>query len=734
MSGKINRRDFIVISSAAVGTGSALLSNSGQAITNHVLGNVERSVASDDSATTPTFCEICFWKCAGTVHKDKSGEPWKIIGHPDDLHCNGRLCTRGSAGVGAYTDQDRLKKPLLRVGKRGEQTFKEVSWDKALQHIADKMASIKKEHGAEKAALFTHGIGGGFFKTIFKAYGSKMLTHPSYAQCRGPRAEAFKLTFGEAVGSPERTDMENSKCIVLMGSHIGENLHNAQVQTFSKALESGCQVITVDPRYSVAASKSKHWLPIKPGTDMALVLAWINVIIEEGLFDKKFVKESCLGFDELKEETKDKTPEWAYLITGIEPQVIRETARTMARFAPATCVHPSRHVAWYGDDTQRLRSIAILNALLGNWGQPGGFYFQSKAKVKKYPHPAYPKVKKRWYDLMNGEFPLASSAPSSTIRDLTRDGHFKAWMVYATNLMQSLPEQKKTIEAINNLDLLVVIDTMPAEITGYADVVLPECSYLERYDELRITSGKRKQIALRAPAVPPKWDSKPAWWIAKKLADKMGLNEYFKWNTIEEYLDYRLQSVGSSLKELQKKGVIELDHPAPLYFQKGERPVFNTASGKVELYSKRLEDLGFDPLPKFTMPEQPPQDFYRLIYGRAPAHTFGKTVNNPVLNQIMPENEAWINSNVAKQWNLQNGQSIKLKNSDGVISENIKVKVTERIRNDAIYMVHGFGHTDRRLRLAFGKGADDQQLITRVKVDPIMGATGFRTNFVTIVV
>ncbi|MBT7768007.1 MAG: nitrate reductase, partial [Bdellovibrionales bacterium] len=107
MSGKINRRDFIVISSAAVGTGSALLSNSGQAITNHVLGNVERSVASDDSATTPTFCEICFWKCAGTVHKDKSGEPWKIIGHPDDLHCNGRLCTRGSAGVGAYTDQDR---------------------------------------------------------------------------------------------------------------------------------------------------------------------------------------------------------------------------------------------------------------------------------------------------------------------------------------------------------------------------------------------------------------------------------------------------------------------------------------------------------------------------------------------------------------------------------------------------------------------------------------------------
>ncbi|WP_456443241.1 molybdopterin dinucleotide binding domain-containing protein, partial [Caldithrix abyssi] len=169
----------------------------------------------------------------------------------------------------------------------------------------------------------------------------------------------------------------------------------------------------------------------------------------------------------------------------------------------------------------------------------------------------------------------------------------------------------------------------------------------------------------------------------------------------------------------------------PLYLEEGAPVEFNTPSGKIELYSETLAEYGFDPIPRYTHHEEPPEGFYRLLYGRAPMHTFGRTINNPNLYDLMEENTVWINSKVAKQWGIKNGEYITLENQDGVRSTPVKAKVTERIRHDAVFMVHGFGHSDKRLRRAYGKGADDQRLITRVKIDPLMGGTGMRVNFVT---
>ena len=169
-----------------------------------------------------------------------------------------------------------------------------------------------------------------------------------------------------------------------------------------------------------------------------------------------------------------------------------------------------------------------------------------------------------------------------------------------------------------------------------------------------------------------------------------------------------------------------------LYFGDNEDVEFNTNTGKIELYSTALEEEGFDPMPKFTQHPEPEEGFYRLIYGRAPMHTFSRTANNPNLTDLMDENTVWINPKVAKEWDLTNDQYIFLENQDGVISDfQIKVRVTERIRWDSVYMVHGFGHTDKRMTRAFGKGISDTQLITNVMVDPIMGGTGMRGNFVT---
>lgn len=685
--------------------------------------------------STPTVCDICFWKCAGFVHAE-DGQPWKITGNDGDPHSEGRLCTRGGGGLGAYLDRDRLRQPMLRVEEGGKQSFRPVSWDEALDFIAERMKQVADAHGSDRVALLSHGAGASHFRRLLRAYGSHIDAHPSYAQCRGPRQLAFALTFGEDVGSPDRTDMANSRCIVLLGSHIGENLHNGQVQTLAEAIGREATLITVDPRFSVAAGKSSHWLPIKPGTDIALLLAWMNVLINEGRYDRDYVERYTLGFERLREHVQPYHPEWAYLETGIDPALIRKTAHLMADSAPATLVHPGRHTTWYGDDTQRERAIAILNALLGSWGRKGGFYIQEKVDLPKYPAPKLPEHSYDWMARVQPQFPLAPTGVSQAVLEscIGADAHVKGLFIYATNLPLTIPGAADMLKAAaDSLEFLVVVDTMPAEVTGYADVILPECTYLERYDDLRNAPERVPTLALRAPAFEPRHDSKPAWWMAKQLAERLGLGHFFPWQDYAEVLDWQLQQVGSSLEEMSRLGVKRFERRTPMYFAEGEERRFGTPTGKIELWSALLAEHGFDPLPRYTPPDLPPEGHYRLIYGRAPAHTFGRTTNNPVLFELMPENAVWINPRTAAAHGVANGSYVRLRNPLGVTSNRVRVRVTERIGPDAVFIVHGFGHSADGLRLTRGVGADDTSLMHNVKIDPIAGSTGMRANFVTLV-
>ncbi|MEN8128994.1 MAG: molybdopterin dinucleotide binding domain-containing protein, partial [Pseudomonadota bacterium] len=297
-----------------------------------------------------------------------------------------------------------------------------------------------------------------------------------------------------------------------------------------------------------------------------------------------------------------------------------------------------------------------------------------------------------------------------------------------------IPGVRQQLEqAAQSLDLVVVIDTMPAEITGYADVVLPECTYLERYDDLRNKAERTPTLALRRPAFPPKHDSKPAWWMAKGLAEKLGLGKYFPWQDYAQVLDWQLKQVGTSLNEMEKIGVKAFPRKTPVYFEAGKPVTFNTPSGKIELYSQVLAEAGQDPLPRYIPPQRPPQGYFHLNYGRAAAHTFGRTINNPLLFELMPENCVWVHPAAAAKTGVANGEYVHLKNPEGIQSNPVRVRVTQRIRPDSIFLVHGFGHTDPRLRLAQGAGADDSGLMHNVKIDPVMGGTGMRASFVTLV-
>ncbi|MCL5005621.1 MAG: molybdopterin-dependent oxidoreductase [Acidobacteria bacterium] len=733
MSPKLTRRDFIR-SSSLLGAVTTLGTAPAQSA-EHPPG--WRGTTRVE--TIATNCEMCFWRC-GVLAEVAHGKVLKLEGNPSHPLTKGRLCAKGNAGPKLLYDPDRLKYPMLRVGERGEGKFKQVSWDQALDFLAGRLTEFKQKYGPESVAFFPHGVASAFFHTLMRAYGTHNIAEPAFAQCRGPREVGYALTFGQGLGSPEPVDLEESKLIVLIGTHIGENIFTSQVTAFADGLSRGAKLIVVDPRFSTAAAKADWWLPIRPGTDTALLLAWMHVLITEESYDKEYISRYAQGFPELAAHVKEFTPEWAETITELPAAKIRATARAMAAAKPAVALHPGRHTTWYGDDTQRARAMAILTALLGSWGQKGGIFLPTAIKTGEFRTPAFPAPKRERADGAGTRFPLASEEQGVTngLVDATVSGKpypIKAWIVYGQNVLESIPQRPHTLEAIRKLDLMVVVDVLPMEQTYYADLVLPEATYLERYDMPQIAlSAKQPYIAIRQPSVEPLYESKPGWWITLQMAHRLGLEAYFPWKTPEEHLATLVQPLGVNIDTLLTRGAVAF--PGRPYIAERlpeDGPLFPTQSGKIELYSPLLKQLGFDPLPRYAPVGEPPVGYFRLLYGRAPVHSFARSQNNAWLDALMDENVAWINEDAARDLRLAEGQQVVLENQDGAKSLPIRVSITKGIRRDCLYMVHGFGHESRRLKLAYHRGASDAGLMTRVKVDPIMGGTGMRVNFVKVV-
>jgi thiosulfate reductase / polysulfide reductase chain A len=693
---------------------------------------------SDRVGKVATTCEMCFWRC-GVLADVADGKVLRLEGNPDHPLTRGRLCARGNSGTQLLYDPDRLKWPLLRTGARGEGKFRRVGWDEALDFFAAKLKDLRRAHGPESVAFFPHGLSPRFFATLMKAYGTPNSAEPSFAQCRGPREVGYSLTFGRELGSPEPVDLEESRLIVLIGSHLGENVFTSQITAFATALSRGAKLIVVDPRFSTAAGKADWWLPIRPGTDIALLLAWMNVLIGDALYDRDYIAKYAEGFPELAAHVREFTPEWAAAITDLPAARIRETATAMAAARPAVVVHPGRHVTWYGDDTQRARAMAILTALLGSWGRKGGIFLPTPVEKGSFDLPSFPESERGRADGAGTRFPLASEEQGVTngLIDATLTAEpypIKGWVVYGQNVLESIPQPQRTLRAIEKLDLMVVVDVMPVDQINYADLVLPEATYLERYDPPTIVeTAKTPFVSVRFPACEPLHESKPGWWIARQMARRLGLEAWFPWDTPEQHLARIVEPMGINLLELRTRGAVAF--PGRPYLEDREADAgtpFDTDSGKIELYSRRLKDVGADPLPRYTPVVEPPSGHFRLIYGRAPVHSFARSQNNEMLHALMPENEVWLQARAARELGLRNGERVRLENTDGVRSQPVRLKVTEGIRGDCAYMVHGFGHRSKALRRAFGRGASDTELMSRVNVDPLMGGTGMRVTFVRV--
>ncbi len=723
------RRSFLKLAAAGAAAGTGLAPAPARAF-----GLAQGPQGLPADREIPTFCELCFWNC-GEFAQVRGNRVLALRGHPDYPNARGQLCGRGQAGAAFLDDSDRLKYPMIRTGARGEGKFRRAGWGEAYKVVAAGFRKVKEQHGARALALFYHGCGGPFFRHLMVAYGSPNFAGPSYAQCKGARNVGYALTFGEKLPSPEPLDFGATRCMVLFGSHLGENAHNSQMQDFVRARARGARLVVLDPRLSTVAAKADVWLRVKPGSDVAVLLAWLHLVVAEGTYDRRFVEERTTGFAELASHVAPYTPEWASGEAGVPAREIVAAYRLMVEAAPAVLVHPGRHTSWYGEaDLHRARAQAILSALLGAWWRPGSTYRWEKANVPEYPSPDYPDLPKD-VDKAAGRFPFAQEVTTNGVRDATRTGApypVKGWFVHATNLIQSMPNVHETVEAIKNLDILAVCDVQPTEITRWADVVFPEDLYLERYDDLSVGAGKVPYVGLRQPVVRSPHDTRPAWRIAKELAGELGLADYFAYRDFDEYLDARLSPVKLSLAKLKSTGIELLPRKTPLYLDDAAEYRFHTPSGKIELFSAQLAKAGYAPLPVHAPPPEPPAGQFRLLYGRSPLHTFGRTQDNPILADLEGVNALWMSPSAAGALGLSPGQPVTIANDHGDETGPLPLKVTARMPDGSVYLVHGFGHTAPGLSRAFGKGGSDSQLIDTYAVDPASGTTGMRTQFVTV--
>jgi thiosulfate reductase/polysulfide reductase chain A len=679
----------------------------------------------------PTTCEVCPNKCSVLAVVD-DGVIHKLNPNPESPRSRGMLCARGNAAVKQVYDPDRLKQPLIRAGARGEGKWRPVSWEEAWDYTAKKLSEIKSKYGPQGTVWSsTEGFQEVFFKNCGLAFGSpNIVRHPTL--CLASVNLAYSATFGTVPAF----DLVNADYVIMSGANRFEAIIIPDtMDLIGSVMLKKAKLVYLDPRFTVTASKADTWFPIRPGTDMAFILGMLNVIVGQGIYDKDFVAGYTTGFDKLQEHVQKYTPDWAEKETGIPAKEIIRVAHEFAAAAPRACYYSGRRSSWYQNDFQMRRAQAILNAVVGNWDREGGMVPNASIPMGEYLFMPWDDPTASRVDEIDKTFPLAAKGDGAylKLRENVLSGQpypVKRWMVYKQDPMNALPEQAKTLKMIDQMDFVAVIDFQMSDTAWYADVILPESHYLERTDPMEMMPGIWPAIVYRQQVVKPVYNTKPNLEIIQGLAKRLQISDYFDY-TIDDWVKAQAKDipVQNAFDYLQKHGVV-VTPGFPKYGKtlKGDYR-FITKSGKIELSSDRLQESGYDPLPVYKPPTEPQAGQFRMILGRRAYYTHANNTNNPWLHEFAPENHLWVNPEPAHQMGIRTGDLLEVSSRAGTVR--IKAHVTDEIRPDCVFMLHGFGKHSRWQKLAYDNGACDAQVL-ETSWDQVSGNAAFHETFVTI--
>jgi thiosulfate reductase/polysulfide reductase chain A len=798
---EISRRKFLqgtVAMSVVGGTAMSATNLFGESIKKKDSTDIPKTITTKTSITdnlreVPTLCEMCVNKCAA-IARVENGIVTKLDPNPMFPKSRNMLCPRGNAGIQALYDPDRLKYPMIRIGEKGEGKFKKVTWDEAFTYITEKTTKILDEEKDNRSTfLFCAGEGMAehTFKQFYRAFGSaNWLNHASLC------LQTVISGYGVTLGAYPQSDLDNAEYIIMAGANRAEAIVTPDtMDLFKRTRGRGAKMICIDPRFTNTAAKSDKWLAIKPGTDLAFVLALTYVVLTEKLYNEKYVADNFNGFEEYQASVIDNkyTPEWAEEITGIKAKDIYEIAREFMAHAPKSIYYPGRRSTFAKNDFQLRRAMAIFQGLSGGIDTKGGLIFGDKLRIESHEGiaPLYDQAKRR--AMVKAKEKSDSSKHNTGCAIVSGGGSWIAWrnrylanimpynvrgmFIYKHNPLLNTPDSAKSRKMLKKMELVVAIDTMPSDTVMYADVVLPECTYLERTDPVKTFAGIEPSIAQRNRVIDPLFETKPVIEILRGLTDKLskplfditkkydvevqaGLEDEDEEDIFEEFdISLPFQENQEQINEeavanydgakeaLKKYGVFypKMDK----YYKKISDNVFQyypekeksysvnggkpkTMSQKVECNLTNLAKKGIDPMPiwrdDYLM--EIPDDKFLMLTGRHAQFTQTGTANNSMLKDLMPENYVWINKRVAKKKNIEFGDKVEVTSKIGTVT--IRAYPTEKISPNQIFFIHGFGEESSELTWAYRSGASDNEIIDD-NIEPIYGAAAMHETFVEII-
>ncbi len=649
-----------------------------------------------------TDCILCINSCGINAYVD-DGKLVKVEGMPEHPISEGYICPKGQALVEYAYSPDRILHPMKNVNGK----WQRITWDKALDTIAAELQKIKEKYGAKALAVYNGSIGtenielAGFAQRFRGAYGTPNLLSVE-GNCFRSRIMARQMTFGNLYTE----EPWKSKCVIIWGQNM-DNSAGPKASKIYKALDAGTlkHLIIIDPKRIPMAERGTY-IRIRPGTDIALMLAMMNVIIGENLYDKKFVEEKTIGFDKLAEHVKQYTPEKMEKITWVPAEDVRKIARIFAANKPAANVAGTAPIDQHINGFQGNRALAILQVITGNVEIPGSWISipmirLGDLRMTEISDPigadAHPLFKRFWG--RQSPYGQQNLFAESVLEE--KPYGIKAMLVNGGNPALTLPDSDRVQEAMRKLDFMVTMDLFMTDTAKLSDIVLPACSFLEKSGVGYVygaTTGIPYAL-IRKKLIEPAGESWPDWKIWTELGRRMGYGQYFPWNSDEEVVDFFLKPSGLTRQQLEK------EHPEGMFYiedsKKYQGGTYRTPSGKIEIYSETLAENGYDPLPCYIEPSQSaissPElaKHYPVILmtgTRIPQYTHTQLRNLPTLRKQAQEPIAEVNPATAKKYGIADGDMISIVTPKATI--NMKAQTVEELAPGIVSIPHGWSEAN----------------------------------------
>jgi anaerobic selenocysteine-containing dehydrogenase len=792
MSELMSRRQFLIagatIAGGAVVMGGvqSLLASLGTTAPKYDV----QLVTAEQEAMIPSVCLLCPSGC-GIVARVADGRVVKIEGNPLHPINNGALCPKGQASPELLYNPDRLSGPLQRTGRRGAGEWEAITWEEAIRLVAEKLQAVRAAGHPERAACMygeTRGQMRPFIERFMQAVGSpNAISH----DCLNIEAARLAMYLTQGIYDLPAYDLENSNYVLSFGANLLEAgwIPQRTVSGYSfmrRGRAKRGKIVMLDPRQGVTGAKADEWIPIKPGTDAALALGLANVIISTGRFDSDFVHNYAFGFEDFVDDDRHFHPGFKSFvldnysaatveaITGVPATTIYRLAGEFTANAPAVAILPGKGGLLNGSVNGLYTAMAIhmLNGLVGSIDSPGGVLVQRHMPCPEWPPlPPDPTAEQgRLTERVDGAgtaFPVARHAYQAVADRVTSGYPLDILLLYNANPVFEVPGGSRFVNAFEKIPFIVSFSTFMDETAQYADLVLPEPTFLERFQDDHLEGVGYPGVGLRQPVIQPRYNTMSTGDFLLKVAANVGgqVAQAFPWATFEELLRDRLSLVGTDWDTLRELGLWLT--PGYRYARRGSPTWIDEVvgaqrrnaphDGRFDFYSRELRCLldrySPDELTKFGISASGDAVFlphYEAVAyaGSEEAYPFllnvitlmslgpySANANLPTLQEIsgMTVGETWgswleMNPQAAEQLGLEDGETVVVESPFGKLQT--KLRLVKALRPDVVNLPYNQGHS------AVGRWAKDRGVngleILNPASEPVAGLAAFTNTRVRV--